>query len=282
MAAAVGFVNRILSHSFVDGPGNRAVVFLQGCNMRCLYCHNPYTLSLCNHCGDCVPACPTGALEMVDGRVVWHTALCDECDDCIRACTHHSTPRARAMTAVELWGEIAPLAPFLSGVTVSGGEPLLQLDFLVDFFTLVKRESRLTTLVETNGCVPAEALHALLPVLDAAMIDLKAMGTAQHITLTGQPPDLTRQSIRLLAAHGKVHAVRQVVAPGFTDGVEGARATARFVAQIDPSIPLRFLRFRPHGASGEAQAWESPSDEVMDRLVAAAREVGLNQVSRSL
>lgn len=279
---ATATVNSILKHSFVDGPGNRAVIFLQGCMFNCLYCHNPYTINLCNHCGECVPVCPTGALSMVEGRVLWDASLCESCDTCIRACPHSSSPRTRRMTAADVWAEIAPLAPFLSGVTVSGGEPTLQLNFLVEFFTLVKEQSNLTTLIESNGCLTPNRLERLLPVLDYAMVDLKAWEPEVYRELTGQDGAFTRETIRLLAGHGKLHAVRQVVAPGYTDTDENAAATARFVAEIDPAIPLRFLRFRAHGTRGIAQSWPSPDDDLMDHLVAVAQQQGLADVSRSL
>ena len=62
-------VNRIIPFSAVDGPGNRTAVFLQGCNIDCKYCHNPETRALCIHCGMCVQKCPTGALQLVEGKV---------------------------------------------------------------------------------------------------------------------------------------------------------------------------------------------------------------------
>ncbi len=275
-------VNKILTQSFVDGPGNRAVVFLQGCNFACLYCHNPYTINVCNHCGECVDICPENALHLVDGTVRWDGTQCVRCDACLDACPFQASPHAQQMSAREVWDAIQLYQAFLSGVTVSSGEPTLQLEFLVEFFTLVKAESSLTTLIESNGFFQPSRLEPLLPVLDYAIIDLKAWDEDLHRRLTLQPNGYVKDTIRFLAAHGKLHAVQQVVVPSFTDTEDNAAKTARFLTDIDPSIPLQFLRFRAHGTRGSALTWDSPSDELLERLVSTAQREGLEVVSRSM
>ena len=277
-----GWVNHILEHSFVDGPGNRAVIFLQGCNLNCLYCHNPYTLALCNHCGLCVDTCPSGALTMEDGKVVWDSKLCTECDTCIHTCPSGSSPRAVSMNAEETWDKILPSSSFISGVTISGGEPILQMDFLSDFFSVVKRNSALTTLIETNGYAGPDAYRPLLENLDMAIVDMKAIDPGRYRDLTGGELAPTMDTIRFLHAKNKLYAIQQVVVPGFTDTETSAAATAGFLAGIDPEIRLKFLRFRPHGTFGQAEGWASPTDEVMERVVQAARRAGLVNVEKSL
>ncbi len=279
--AITGAVNKILKQSFVDGPGNRAVVFLQGCNLRCLNCHNPYTQTICSHCGICVSACPSGALSIQNDHVVWDKPLCRECDACIRACPQNSSPHVSALTVEQIWEVIAPVEPFLSGVSASGGEPTQQIDFLVNFFSFIKRKTGLTTLIETNGCIEIERLAALLPVLDYAMVDLKAWEPSRHAELTGGAVDQAIAAIRFLARHSKIYTVRNLVVPGYSDNEESASSIAQFIAGIDPAIPLHFLRFRPHGTRGIAEGWKSPSDELMDRQVEIARSRGLLHVERS-
>ncbi len=282
METPTGLINHVLPRSFVDGPGNRAVIFVQGCNFHCLYCHNPFTINFCNACGACVETCPQGALSVENGQVRWNKSLCAECDTCIRTCPNFSSPRVTQYTPEELWKEIAPLAAFISGVSVSGGEVSLQIPFIVAFFEQVKQHSRLTTLIETNGYAGPQAYEPLLPVLDMAMLDLKAIDPARHAQLTGQSLSPVLETIRFLHAQGKLYAMQQVIVPGFTEDEDSMRQTAQFLAGIDPSIRLKLLRFRPHGVSGTAAGWQSPSDDSMDALMHVARACGLEQVERSL
>jgi pyruvate formate lyase activating enzyme len=158
----------------------------------------------------------------------------------------------------------------------------LQLDFLVSFFSLVKRSSLLTTMIETNGCLEPEALSRLLPVLDGVIVDLKAFDDEVHRRLAGVGNERTKETIAILARAGKLDSVRVTVVPGFNDKRDEAVGTARFLRLLDPRIPLRFQRFRAHGTRGAAALWPSPTDDDLDALCAAAREVGIANVSRSL
>jgi pyruvate formate lyase activating enzyme len=282
MEKQIGLINHILPKSFVDGPGNRAVIFMQGCNFHCLYCHNPFTINICNNCGLCVSKCPQNALMVLDGKVIWDKNSCVECDTCIKICPNYSSPRVQRMDADELWNEITRLQPFISGVSISGGEPSLQIPFLVEFFQLVKHKSDLTTLIETNGFIGPQAYEPLLPHLDLVLIDLKSIDPATHEKLTGKSLHPVMASIRFFAETGKLFAVQQVIVPGFTDNIQHMQATAQFLNGISADIHLKLLRFRPHGTSGDALEWKSPSDVTMNLLVNTARSSGLQNVERSL
>lgn len=277
----VGQVNHILPQSFVDGPGNRAVIFLQGCNFNCLYCHNPFTINLCNSCGMCVTHCPSGALVKEDGLIHWIEDICTGCDTCIKSCPRFSSPKSKLTTPESLWSDLLPYTAFISGISVSGGEPSLQTDFLSQFFQIVKTTTNLTTLIETNGYAGPDAYTVLLPVLDMVLVDLKIMDKVKHKQLTGQDNSNVVETIRYLNDHGKLIGVNEVIVPGFhTD--EDIIQAASFLAKLDHSIPFRLLRFRPHGTTGAALGWESPTENDMDRFVLLAQNQGLKNVSRSL
>jgi pyruvate formate lyase activating enzyme len=170
---------------------------------------------------------------------------------------------------------------FVSGISVSGGEPSLQMGFLEQFFRIVKSSSNLTTLIETNGYTGPEAYSSVLPVLDMAIVDLKIMETSKHKQLTGKDISTVLETIRYLHGNRKLKGVNEVIVPGFHTDEDISRA-AGFLAELDPAIPFRLLRFRPHGTTGDALRWESPTDDTMDRLVNLAQLQGLQNVSHSI
>ncbi len=277
-----GKINKIIQSSFVDGPGNRAVVFLQGCNFHCLYCHNPYTINECIHCGICVEHCPEKALVQGDVEVRWIEERCVDCDTCIAVCPHFSSPKVKPMTAEEVWRVIKPSQQFISGISVSGGEPSLQVSFLQEFFKFIHSQSELTTLMETNGSVEIESIKPLLSDLDLVQVDLKVFDNDLHLALTGSPVQPVKDAIRFFAETGKLHAVQQVIVANYTDGAENMEATATFLAGLNPMIRLQLVKFRPHGTIGEARKWLSPTDKTMNSLSSIARAHGVVNVDVSL
>ena len=133
-------INKIIPISTVDGPGSRTSVFVQGCNLKCAFCHNPETINICINCGLCVKSCPAGALKLSNKKVVWEEKKCIHCDTCINICPHLSSPKVKDMTAKEVFFEIMKNRPFIRGITVSGGEATLYPKFLSELFYLAKKE----------------------------------------------------------------------------------------------------------------------------------------------
>jgi pyruvate-formate lyase-activating enzyme len=165
---------------------------------------------------------------------------------------------------------------------MSGGEATLQVPFVRAFFSEVKARSDLTTLIQTNGDVSPKDLEALLPVTDGFMVDLKAFDSTAHHRLTGQANTRVRDTIRFLSERQKLFQVRQVVVPNVNDSKFQATELAAFLMTVDSEIHLTFLRFRPHGARGIAATWESPGDDMMESMVAAAQETCLKHVDHSI
>lgn len=223
--------------SFVDGPGARLTVFLQGCNLDCVTCHNP-------------------SLIDAHGSARWWEI--DELLDLLRT-----------------------RAGFLRGVTLSGGEATGQLDALVALLTAIGRDpglAHLTRLIDTNGTLDPAGWERLAPVMEGAMIDLKAIDDATHQQLTGAGNAEVLASIRLVHALGRLHELRLLVIEGVTDQPDELDRYARFVAELDPGIPLKVLAFRHDGTRAKARHWPETSATTLDRVADTLRAHGLEQV----
>jgi len=258
-----GLVTDVIEFSAVDGPGNRFVVFTQGCNFNCVACHNPYTINPCIDCGLCVDTCPSGALGLdASGHITWDAATCSGSDVCIATCPYDSTPKARAMAVDALLGRIRRAAPFLSGVTVSGGEATQQAGFVRDLFAAVKAElPGLTCFVDSNGAAPVSTWDLLDPVMDAAMIDLKCLDDGIHRRLVQASNAEVLESIRLLAGRGKLHEVRLLLMPGQNDSDDLLARTGAWLASMDPRMRVKVIGFRHHGVRPSAVPLLEPSAE---------------------
>lgn len=283
-------VSRVLPFSCVDGPGNRLVLFLQGCNFRCPGCHNPHTIGLCDDCGDCLAVCPSGALTLAEGRpgerrVRWQAALCTDCDACLDACPRSANPKTTTMTVAEVLALLRRYGPLLTGITVSGGEATTQLPFVVALFAAIKGApdlAHLSCLLDSNGSLAATGWLRLLPVLDGAMLDLKGWRDSVHHTLTGYGRERVLASLQLLASHGKLTELRLLHVPGRSDflDADGKLETglASFLQSLGP-VPIRLNGFRHHGVRGVATSWQEADREALTRLAAELSARGLGPVS---
>jgi len=261
-----GIVSKILTFSCVDGPGNRLVIFLQGCNFNCISCHNPQTINHCDHCAHCVSSCPTGALTLEQDKVKWHKLRCSGCDNCIDICPSKSTPKTTRYSVSELLELLDKHQPFLSGITVSGGEATLQLGFIRELFKAVKSSAKLahlTCFVDSNGSLSAHAWNRLLPYLDGAMIDLKAWQNETHLWLTGRDKHRVLQTITHLAAQDKLYEVRLLYIPNKTDLLSEIEAVAGYLNTLPQDVKIRLNAFRHHGVIGEGLTWDACSAKQM-------------------
>lgn len=277
-------VSRVLPFSCVDGPGNRLVLFLQGCNFRCPGCHNPHTIGLCDDCGDCLAVCPSGALTMSEGKVHWQEALCTDCDACLKACPRSANPKTRQMSVAEVLALLRRYGPLLTGITVSGGEATTQLPFVIALFTAIKAApdlARLTCLLDSNGSLGETGWQRLLPVLDGAMIDLKGWHEPVHLALTGRGRERVQASLQLLAQAGKLAEVRLLLVPGRSDFLDATgalqEALTTFLLSLGP-VPIRLNGFRHHGVRGEALSWPEAGSADLTVLANALKAKGFGSV----
>ena len=266
-------VNRILAPSFLDGPGSRMAIFLQGCDLACGHCHNPETWQPCRHCAQCVPGCPGQALTMAAGRVHHAPDRCLGCDRCLETCACHASPKVASLTVAQVLERVRPWVPFLDGITFSGGECTLQWEFLVACVPRLQAEFGLPVLLDTNGNMEAAVLEALLPLVEGFLFDLKALDDVSHRTLTGAGNARILRNLHHAAASGKVAEVRMVLLPGFTDDLATVRAAARLVMGLGPGVPLRLSPFRPLGVRGPWACVPALDDAVCQILRNGAAEL---------
>ncbi len=279
-APTTGLVSGTIEFSCVDGPGNRFVVFLQGCTFDCAACHNPYTISACIDCGDCVPGCPSGALSMVRDRVVWAEDLCLGGDECLTMCPHNASPKARTLEIADVLRQIEPAAPFLSGITVSGGEATVQADFVAQLFAAVRaRWPTMTCFIDSNGDAPAATWDLLEPVTDAVMVDLKCLDPSLHHRLVGAGNRQTLASIQGLHARGKLWEVRLLMLPGLNDDDDLLARTGQWLAAIDPTMRLKVIGFRHHGVRPTPLPLIEPTTAQKEHYASLLREHGQFEIT---
>lgn len=271
-------VNKIISFSSVDGPGNRTAIFLQGCGFACVYCHNPETIRKCLNCGACVNFCKTGALTYSDGKVVYAADKCVSCDECIHHCPNMSSPKTSVMTVDEVFSEAKKRMPFIRGITVSGGECTGQRDFLLELLKMA-RQNGLHTLLDSNGSYLFEKAPELMAVTDGVMLDIKAFSKEEHLKLTGSDNATVLRNLDFLLDVDKLAEVRTVIVPELINCGE----TVRFVAgklkeKGKEGIRYKIIKYRVNGVREEFRNIVPPTEDYLKELAEIAKSYGLSDV----
>lgn len=273
-------VNKIIPFSCVDGPGNRTAVFLQGCNIDCKYCHNPETRGMCIGCGICLEKCPQKALSRnADGTISYHKELCVECDTCIHVCPHNSSPRTSIMTAEEVYKVVKKQIPFIRGITVSGGECMLQPEFLTELFTLAKKD-KLETLIDSNGMIPFEEYPELMQVTDGVMLDIKAFDKNDFYNVTGADNEMVLKNAIYLAKISKLDEIRVVVVQDLYDARKSVEQIGEFLSSYCDvkNVRVKLISYRPMGVREEYSHYQVPSKAFMEQLSSVLTTYGFEKI----
>ena len=234
--------------SFVDGPGIRTTVFFKGCNLACKWCHNPESQSKnkqilfyrdkCTGCGKCKSVCPY-ALEK-----------CDFCGKCALFCPNDAREiYGKEYTVEEVLSEILKDKDYYNatgGVTFSGGECMLQIDFLKAILEKCK-ENGVHTAVDTAGCVPWEYFERILPFTDLFLYDVKCFSEDLHKQGTGVSNRLILQNLLRLQKRNKKITVRIPLIPTFNDEPKELKKIAEFLE----NAAINDIEVLPYHALGE-------------------------------
>ena len=232
-----------------DGPGIRTTVFFKGCPLACQWCHNPeavsygnelvYSQTKCIRCGDCVPACPESAIELVRNGVDVDHRRCTDCLQCVEACPSSAlSPAARSYTSESLLAEVLRDSDYFGsdgGITLSGGEPLIHVAFLKEFLPKAKA-SGLHIVAETAGYWPYEKLEPMLKLIDLFLFDVKVVDENRHRQLTGRSNKLILENLKRLVADGYNVRVRTPFVPGRNSDDGNLSKTADLLAGLGQSM----------------------------------------------
>ena len=241
-----GITFNVQRFSTEDGPGIRTTVFLKGCPLRCAWCHNPEGLSprpelmwydvRCIGARDCLSACLEDALELTPQGMRIDRERCTACGACAEACpTGALEVIGRGWTPEELFAEVDKDSVFYEtsggGVTISGGEPMAQADFVLALARLC-HEAGIHVALDTCGVVAWERYKRVLPLVDLVLYDLKLFDAERHRASTGVDNGRILENGRRIAAAGVPLWIRTPVIPGYTAGAEDVAALGDFVSKL--------------------------------------------------
>lgn len=255
-----GIVSDIKRFAVHDGDGIRTTVFLKGCPLKCLWCHNPEGISpkpqlayyqhKCIGCGECAAVCPQQAHSMEGGHT-FDRDKCISCGACAKVCLGEAlTFYGKEMTADEVLAIFLEDKAFYEssggGITLSGGECLMQPDFCAELLKKC-RESGLHTAVDTCGFVSKETLDKVIPYTDVFLYDIKAIDEEVHIQCTGQSNRIILENLRYLEKNGCKVEVRIPYVPGHnSDQMEKIRS---FLSGFTNIIKVRVLAYHNFAGS---------------------------------
>ncbi len=291
-----GIVTDFKRFAVHDGEGIRTTVFLKGCPLRCLWCHNPeslvrqpqiaYLQERCIGCGACAAVCPNGAHRLKAEGHTFDQTRCTGCGTCVSVCpTRALRLYGREMTVEEVMEVVCEDRIFYGttgGMTLSGGEPMAQPEFTAALLASAKSEG-INTALDTCGDAPRPLFEAIAPDVDCFLYDIKHTDPERHRALTGRPNDRILTNYRFLSTHGSRIEVRVPLIPSCNDDPAALDGIAAFLASAPPER-VKLLPYHSYGR-GKYDALSLPYGGIdfvppeVEQLASAAdrlRRFGLN------
>lgn len=251
----------IKRYAIHDGPGIRTTVFLKGCPLKCLWCHNPEGISgeqefmwykeRCTACSDCQNLCNKGAISFSDDSLLLDQLKCDLCEACVDVCHSQALKLVgKKITVAQVIKKIEKDMVFYDesggGVTFSGGEPLMQPYFLHSLLKACK-ELRIHTSVDTSGYANSDVLLKISKHVDLFLYDLKVINDEKHVKFTGVSNKLILENLKKLSNNRRKIIVRFALIPSVNDDEKDILELGAFVYSLKNVKELSILPYHKAG-----------------------------------
>nr|WP_315115051.1 glycyl-radical enzyme activating protein [Clostridium intestinale] len=254
-----GTVFDIQRFSIHDGPGIRTIVFLKGCPLSCLWCSNPESQKLkpvlmyqsmnCIHCGRCISACKIGAINANNKNFI-DRDICTACGECVNVCpTSALTLKGKKMTVEQVIKELKKDAIAYrrsgGGITLSGGEPLVQSEFARELLKACKAQGWHTA-IETTAYANTEVIEEVFPYIDLALMDIKSVDSEMHKKYTGVPNEKILENAKLVSKITKM-VVRVPLVPDFNSSEKDILELCDYVKTLNDINTVHLLPYHTYG-----------------------------------